>query len=64
MDEACFSGYCRQIDQARTVFCEFDASPRRLVESDCSFPNCDYAPECPIAQAFLEGCVNTGREAL
>ncbi len=56
MVEACFSGYCRRIDNARTVFCEFETNPRRLTEAGCSYPDCEYSPECPIAKAFLEGC--------
>lgn len=56
MEEACFSGYCRQIDNSRTVFCEFEVDPRRLTDADCLFPNCEYSSECPVAKAFLEGC--------
>ena len=56
MEEACFSGYCRRIDNSRTVFCEFETAPRRLSEADCSYPDCGYASECPVARAFCEGC--------
>lgn len=54
MEEACFSGYCRRIDGSRTVFCEFESSPRRLSEAGCSYPDCEYSSECPIAKAFLD----------
>lgn len=57
MDEACFSGYCRNIDGSRTVFCEYETGPRRLAEAGCSYPNCDYASECPIAKEFTKDCV-------
>ncbi len=50
MDEACFSGYCRNIDAARTVFCEY--ADGKLSGADCAYPDCPYAPECPVAKAF------------
>ncbi len=58
MEEACYSGYCRQMDAARTVFCEYERENglRRLMETDCAWPNCEYVTECPVAKAFLERC--------
>ncbi|MBR4864507.1 MAG: ubiquinone biosynthesis protein UbiE [Oscillospiraceae bacterium] len=53
--EAFFSGYCRQLDGARTVAVE--AEGNALTEVDCLYESCPYAPACPIAQsvrAFLE----------
>ena len=53
--EAFFSGYCRCTDASRTVMIEKEG--HELLDVDCGFPNCVYAPNCPIAQklqAFLE----------
>ena len=53
--EAFFSGYCRQLDGARTVAVE--AQGKELTEADCLYENCPYAPSCPIAEKisqFLE----------
>ena len=53
--EAFFSGYCRQLDGARTVTVEAEGSV--ITEIDCLYENCPYAPNCPIAQSvgeFLE----------
>ncbi len=49
--EAFFSGYCRATDQSRTVTAEvFDGQ----AEADCAYPDCPYAPACPIAQRIAE----------
>ena len=53
--EAFFSGYCRQIDGARTVTVE--AEGQNLTETDCLYENCPYASNCPVAEKiriFLE----------
>ena len=50
--EAFFSGYCRQLDGARTVTVEAEGSV--ITEIDCIYENCPYAPNCPIAQSVRE----------
>ena len=53
--EAFFSGYCRQIDGARTVCIEADGN--QLTEVDCLYDVCPHAADCPIGQNirdFLE----------
>ena len=53
--EAFFTGYCRQLDGSRTV-CVL-AEDGALTEVDCLYPDCPYAPDCPIAaniRAFQE----------
>ena len=50
--EGFFSGYCRQLDGARTVAVE--AEGKQLTEVDCLYENCPYAPGCPIAQKITE----------
>ncbi len=52
--EACFSGYCRQTDQSRMVFCQFliENGQTRLIEADCAYPTCKFAPECQLAAQF------------
>lgn len=43
-----FSGYCRTLDNSRTVAVEVDG--KTLTEVDCCFENCIHAPNCTIAQ--------------
>ena len=50
--EGFFSGYCRQLDGARTVAVEAEGST--LTEADCLYENCPYAPACPIARRIDE----------
>lgn len=53
--EAFFTGYCRQIDSARTVCVE--AEGKELTEVDCLYETCPHATDCPIGksiQDFLE----------
>ena len=53
--ESFFTGYCRQIDGARTV-CAV-AEGKELTEVDCLFDTCTHANDCPIGRsirAFLE----------
>ena len=48
MDEAYFSGYCRQIDGSRTVTVELKNG--NLSFLDCNFDSCIYRKICPIAR--------------
>lgn len=53
--EAFFTGYCRQLDGARTVAVE--AQGNELTQVDCQYENCPWAPTCAVAQridAFLQ----------
>jgi len=50
--EAFFSGYCRCTDGSRTVMAEKEA--HTLLEADCGYPQCVYAPNCPIAKKITE----------
>lgn len=54
MDEVCFTGYCRQLDQSRIVIAEFVSSGQSLQLdcADCCFPDCRFDGECSIAQAI------------
>lgn len=45
MDEVFVSGYCRVMDEARTV----TADPEEGT-ADCRYPDCVYASDCPIAK--------------
>jgi hypothetical protein len=47
--EAFFSGYCRQIDGARTVCCE---CTNGALYADCLYGNCPYESACSIAQSI------------
>ena len=46
--EKFFSGYCRQLDAARTV--EVIAEDGEINEVDCCYGNCIYEGNCPIAR--------------
>lgn len=46
--ESFLSGYCRALDQSRMVAVITENGV--LTEADCAFPNCPYAPGCPIAE--------------
>ena len=46
--ELFFSGYCRVADQSRMVAVVLENG--RLEEADCCYPDCVYAPNCPIAK--------------
>lgn len=50
--EKLISGYCRRIDDSRSVFADSEDQ-----SADCDWEICDYAADCPIAQKirdFLE----------
>ena len=47
--EKIFTGYCRVLDAARMVLADSDEG-----EADCRFPDCVYAPECPVAARLAE----------
>ena len=50
--EGIFSGYCRQLDGARTVVAV--AENGKLTEVDCLYENCPYTTDCPIAKNIRE----------
>lgn len=50
MEELFLSGYCRALDQSRTVCAEIEEGKPVFV--DCAYPDCPYAPTCPIAAQF------------
>ena len=50
--EEFFSGYCRQLDGARTVVAV--AENGKLTEVDCLYENCPYATDCPIAEKLRQ----------
>lgn len=52
--EAFFTGYCRQLDNSRTV-CVL-AEDGELTEVDCLYPDCPYAPDCPVADSIRSLC--------
>ena len=49
--EKFFSGYCRQLDNARMV--EVLISDGNLEEVDCCYGSCVYESNCPIAKEIL-----------
>lgn len=46
------SGYCRIQDQSRMV--AIVTQDRQLLEADCCFPDCPYAPGCPVAEKIRD----------
>lgn len=47
--ETFITGYCRVLDSARTVMADTEDA-----EADCAYPDCVYAPSCPIAKQLKE----------
>ena len=45
--EEIVQGYCRVLDGPRTVYFEDG-------EADCSYPDCPWAGECPVAKKLKE----------
>ena len=50
--EIFLSGYCRVLDQSRMVAAITENG--QFLEADCSYPDCPYAPGCPIAEKIRE----------
>ena len=50
--EKFFSGYCRQLDAARTVCVVLENG--EIMEADCSYGSCPYQSGCPIAKEMEE----------
>lgn len=50
--ETFLSGYCRMLDQSRMV--AVVTKDGVLLETDCSYPDCPYAPGCPVAEKIRE----------
>ncbi len=50
--EKFFSGYCRQLDNARMV--EVIAEDGEITEVDCCYGSCDFQTNCPIAKEIDE----------
>lgn len=51
MDEAFFSGYCRNMDGSRMVTVERDGAE---ITVDCDYFCCPYGENCPIAGKIRE----------
>ncbi len=50
--EKFLSGYCRQLDAARTV--EVIVEDGQITEVDCCYGSCLYQASCPIAKEMDE----------
>lgn len=50
--ERFLSGYCRQLDGARTV--EVILEDGKITEVDCCYGSCVYQGSCPIAKELEE----------
>lgn len=50
--ETFLSGYCRQLDAARTV--EVLVENGRVTEVDCCYGSCPYEGNCPIAKEIMQ----------
>jgi len=55
-DERIVSGFCRRLDQSRRVLCEYEQIGGRWAVSgtDCLYPDCPFASECPLAAEFTK----------
>ena len=50
--ELFFSGYCRACDQSRMVAVVVEDGV--VTEADCAYPDCPYAPGCPLAEKIRQ----------
>ena len=57
--ESFFTGYCRCIDQSRMVTVVTEGN--ELLEVDCNFQHCIYAPNCIIA-GEIQNLLTQGEE--
>lgn len=48
LEEKMLSGYCRQTDQARMVWVEYEDG--QVTDVDCQFGSCPFSAECAIGQ--------------
>ena len=50
--EVFLSGYCRAMDQSRMV--AVVREDNAITDVDCGYPDCPYAPGCPVAEKIKE----------
>ena len=55
MDEIIISGYCRVMDGNRILCLETDGDG---FETDCLYPNCEFAGSCKLMETALEKLKN------
>ena len=55
MDEIIISGYCRVLDGNRVLCLENDGGD---FETDCLYPNCEFAGSCKLMETALEKLKN------
>ena len=53
MEEYFFSGYCRTLDQGRTVAVEKEDGQ---LWADCDYAGCPYRQNCPIGEKIRQIC--------
>ncbi len=60
--EEIFQGYCRTIDQARTVTCEYSMeNDKKVMEYiDCSYGKCVHSKTCKLVESVREIEVENG----
>lgn len=51
MEEYFFSGYCRRLDQSRTVAAEIEDGGLWV---DCDYPSCPHQQSCPIGEKLRQ----------
>lgn len=46
--EEVFSGFCKALNQTRSVFCEFenDGSGWKMTDHDCDYGECQHSEAC------------------
>lgn len=50
--EKFISGYCKALDQSRTVLVEYTEGE---LYADCSYGSCPFEAACPIAESIRNG---------
>ena len=50
IEEAVFNGFCKILNETRSVFCEFEVQDGRLclAEADCDYGACPHTETCVL----------------
>ena len=60
--EEIYQGYCRTLDQARTVTCEYhmDDNKKVIEYVDCSYGKCVHSKTCKLIEPIRENDIENG----
>ena len=52
-EEVFYSGFCKALNETRTVLCEFDEEGA-LLSADCAYGNCPHSLSCRLMEPVRE----------